>query len=64
MGHDVLVDVCLTCRVSPLGSEGRASRTVVTMKVNMPWWGDFVMFGLLGKIVESRLLHSMSPKLA
>jgi len=36
VGHDALVDVGVTWRISPLVSEGRASRTAVTMKVSTP----------------------------
>ena len=61
MGHDVLVDVGLMCRISPLGSEGRASRTVITMKVSMPWWGAIVVFRLLGDI-RKLTVSCMSPK--
>jgi len=38
VGHDVLVDVGLTSRISPWACEGRANRTAVTMKVSIRWW--------------------------
>ena len=40
VGQDVLVDVGLTLRVSPLDSEGKASRTTTraSASVSTPWW--------------------------
>ena len=48
MGQDVFI--CLTWRVTPQVSEGRASRTTVRASVNSPWW-EAIIGKLLREII-------------